>query len=191
MDEDLVGRARTLADERLAVAMPQRWAHVQGVARIASVVAPTLLARDADAVVAAAWLHDVGYSPSLSVTGFHPVDGARFARSVGMPELVVSLIAHHSGANAEAIERGLTTELAEFDAPPGGVLDVVTYADMTTAPDGSRIDAETRVRDILARYSTDDPVHSAVSRSAIELLASVARVNERLRRVEAGAVQPR
>lgn len=191
MDEDLVGRARTLAGERLAVAMPQRWAHVQGVARVASVVAPRLLARDSDAVVAAAWLHDVGYSPSLSVSGFHPVDGASFARSAGMPELVVSLIAHHSGAHAEAIERGLAAELAEFDLPPSGVLDVVTYADMTTAPDGSRIDARTRVREILARYSTDDPVHSAVSRSSVELLASVARVNERLRRVDAGIVQPR
>ena len=171
--------------------MPQRWAHVQGVARIASDVAPRLLSRDSDAVVAAAWLHDVGYSPSTSATGFHPVDGARFARSAGMPELVVSLIAHHSAAHAEAIERGLAAELAEFELPPSDVLDVVTYADMTTAPDGGRIDAETRVREILDRYSTDDPVHSAVSRSSVELLASVDRVNERLRLVDAGAVQPR
>lgn len=191
MGEDLVGRARTLAGERLAVAMPQRWAHVQGVARVASVVASRLVMRDSDAVVAAAWLHDVGYSPSLSATGFHPVDGASFARSVGMPELVVSLVAHHSGAHAEAIERGLAAELAEFELPPTDVLDVVTYADMTTAPDGGRIDAEARVAEILARYSTEDPVHSAVSHSSVELLASVARVNGWLRLVEAGVVQPR
>ena len=154
MTEDLVRRARALASERLSFAMPQRWAHVQGVAATASSVAPRLLARDVDAVIAAAWLHDVGYSPSLAVTGFHPVDGARFARSVGMPQLVVSLIAHHSGASAEAIERGLIPELAEFDPPPILVLDVVTYADMTTAPDGSPIEAETRVSEILSRYST-------------------------------------
>lgn len=72
------------------------------------VVAPRLLASDADAAIATTWLHDVGYLPSLAATGFHPVDGARFARAAGMPELVVSLIAYHSGASAEAIERGLT-----------------------------------------------------------------------------------
>jgi hypothetical protein len=191
MNKDLVDRARTLASERLAVAMPQRWAHVLGVARTASDISPRLLARDADAVVAAAWLHDVGYAPSIAMTGFHPVDGARFAKSAGMPDLVVSLIAHHSGASAEAIERGLTNELAEFDRPPSVVLDVVTYADMTTAPDGAPIDAERRVAEILSRYSRDDPVHSAVTRSSDELLATVARIEEQLRLAPARAAQPR
>lgn len=191
MDDHLVSRARELARESLAVAVPQRWAHVQGVARTASVIAPSLLTIHADAAIAAAWLHDVGYSPSLVATGFHAVDGARFARAAGMPELVTSLIAHHSGANAEAIERGLSAELAEFEAPAEPVLDVVTYADMTTAPDGSPIDAETRLSEILARYPTNDPVHAAVARSSVELLASVARVKELLRLVDAGASQPR
>lgn len=171
--------------------MPERWAHVLGVARTASDIAPRLVTRDADAVVAAAWLHDVGYAPSIAMTGFHPVDGARFAESAGMPLLVVSLIAHHSGASAEAIERGLTAELAEFDRPPRDVLDVVTYADMTTAPDGTPIDAERRVSEILSRYSSNDPVHAAVSRSSAELLASVARIKEHLRLAPAGAPQPR
>jgi hypothetical protein len=71
------------------------------------------------------------------------------------------------------------------------VLDVVTFADMTTAPDGNQIDAESRVAEILSRYSSDDPVHAAVSRSSAELLASVARVNKQLRFAPAGAVQPR
>ncbi|WP_454110192.1 HD domain-containing protein [Leifsonia shinshuensis] len=193
MNKYLVDRARTLASERLAVAMPQRWAHVLGVARTASDIAPRILTRDAaaDAVIAAAWLHDVGYAPSIATTGFHPVDGARFAKSAGMPDLVVSLIAHHSGASAEAIERGLDAELAEFDPPPGVVLDVVTYADMTTAPDGTPIDAERRVSEILSRYSTDDPVHAAVSRSSAELLATVARIKTQLRLAPVGATQPR
>lgn len=171
--------------------MPQRWAHVVGVAKTASDIAPRLLAKDADAIVAAAWLHDVGYAPSIAKTGFHPVDGARFAKSAGMPALVVSLIAHHSGASAEAIERGLDAELAEFDRPPRDVLDVVTYADMTTAPDGTPIEADRRVSEILSRYSRDDPVHAAVSRSSDELLAAVARIKDQLRLAPAGASQPR
>jgi putative nucleotidyltransferase with HDIG domain len=52
-------------------------------------------------------LHDIGYAPSLVATGFHPVDGARFLRAQGTPEVVVSLVAHHSGAVFEAEQRGL------------------------------------------------------------------------------------
>jgi hypothetical protein len=29
-----------------------------------------------DDLVAAAWLHDIGYAPELAKTGFHPLDGS-------------------------------------------------------------------------------------------------------------------
>jgi hypothetical protein len=39
-------------------------------------------AEDGDVQVAAAFLHDAGYAPSLNRLGFHPVDGAHsMARS--------------------------------------------------------------------------------------------------------------
>ena len=60
-----------------------RWAHVQGVAAAAELMAAGLAPIDADAVVAAAWLHDVGYAPSVLSTSFHPVDGAAFVRANG------------------------------------------------------------------------------------------------------------
>jgi len=44
----------------------------------------------------------VGYAPALAWTGFHPVDGAKFARESGFSELIVSLVAFHSGAEFEA-----------------------------------------------------------------------------------------
>lgn len=50
-------------------------------------------AETADCLVAAAWLHDIGYAPSVRQTGFHPLDGAMFARSAGFGELVASLVA--------------------------------------------------------------------------------------------------
>lgn len=161
--------------------MPRRWSHVQGVAGAAAQVAPRVDPDDADALIAAAWLHDVGYAPGIALTGFHPLDGARFATEAGMPELVVSLIAYHTGADTEAAERGLAAELEAFARPPRDKLDVVTFADMTTSPDGDPIDAEERVAEILSRYAQGDPVHAAVSRSAPELLASVARVRARCR----------
>ena len=108
-----------------------------------------------------------------------------------MPELVVSLIAHHTGADAEADERGLGEAMYDFVSPPRDVLDVVTFADLTTSPDGDLISAEDRVAEILSRYEKDDPVHAAVSRSAPELLASVSRIYERLEQAPAGSAQPR
>src|SRR5512142_548163 len=68
-------RAREMARGLLAEALPRRWAHVQGVAGKAERVAASLTLGDALAV--AAWLHDVGYAPSVADTGFHPLDGAR------------------------------------------------------------------------------------------------------------------
>ena len=190
MDSDLIGLARTAAAERLAE-LPRRWAHVQGVAAVASGIAPRIAPADAEAIVAAAWLHDVGYSSSIVSTGFHPVDGASFARSLGMPDLVVSLIAHHTGAEAEAVERGLGAALATYGSPPSDILDVVTFADLTTSPEGNPISAEDRVAEILARYEKEDPVHAAVLRSAPELLASVSRVYKRLEMAPAVSAQPR
>ncbi|MFM9785657.1 phosphohydrolase, partial [Streptomyces scabiei] len=59
----------------------------------------------------------MGYADSVAVSGFHPVDGALFARGERFPELVVSLIAFHTGAEEEATQRGLSTALGEFAAP--------------------------------------------------------------------------
>lgn len=180
---DVAHQAETLAAARL-VEMPRRWSHVQGVAGVASSVAQRLDPGDADAIVAAAWLHDVGYSRNLAATGFHPIDGANFARDAGLPELVVSLIAYHSGAAVEADERNLGAELSRIPPPPEDVLDVLTFADMTTSPDGGSVSASDRVSEILSRYREGDPVFAAVSRSGPDLLAAVDRVRERLDRAQ-------
>jgi putative nucleotidyltransferase with HDIG domain len=176
VEADTVLRAQMIAEERLGSLAP-RWAHVQGVAAAAELMLAGLDATDAEAVVAAAWLHDVGYAPSVRSTSFHPVDGAVFVREEGFPALVVSLVAYHTGAAFEARERGLLDALAAFPEPPELLLDVLTCADMTTGPDGSRVRADDRVSEILSRYPEDDPVHRAIERSAPTLLAAVARVD--------------
>lgn len=168
-------RARTIAEERLASSAP-RWAHVRGVAAAAELMVGSLDEIDADAVMAAAWLHDVGYAPALAWTGFHPVDGAKFARESGFSELIVSLVAFHSGAEFEACERGQESLLATFTRPPRDLLDRVTYCDMTIGPDGSPIPVEDRIAEVLDRYGADDPVHRAMSPAKGPLLAAVARV---------------
>ena len=95
-----------LAQALLQEPLPRRWAHVQGVADRARSLAP-VLGGDADLVEAAAWLHDIGYAPGLAVTGFHPLDGARYLRDARHADvLLCRLVAHHSCALIEAEERG-------------------------------------------------------------------------------------
>ncbi|MDQ3789875.1 MAG: HD domain-containing protein, partial [Actinomycetota bacterium] len=81
----------------LAEELPRRWAHSRGVARRAEAIAPAFSPEDQELLVASAWLHDIGYAPSLTGTGFHPIDGARHLRSLGH-ERLARLIAWHSSA---------------------------------------------------------------------------------------------
>jgi HD superfamily phosphodiesterase len=71
-----------VAQEKLARALPRRWAHVQGAACRARVLAQ-VVGRDADLLEAAAILHDIGYAPDLAKTSFHPLDGAIFLEDIG------------------------------------------------------------------------------------------------------------
>ncbi|MFJ2374777.1 HD domain-containing protein [Streptomyces sp. NPDC087769] len=179
--------ATRVAEAELSGTLPQRWAHTQGVAKRAVEVSHAL-GQDASLLVAAATLHDVGYAPQLVVTGFHPLDGARFLRDEhGADERLVRLVANHSFALMEAEERGLRKELAsEFPLLEEPLLvDVLVYCDMTTTPDGGRTTAEERVVEILGRYGGDSVVGRFIRRASPDILAAVGRVEAAL------AVQPR
>jgi putative nucleotidyltransferase with HDIG domain len=171
--------ARELARGLLSEAMPWRWAHVQGVARQAQRAAAGLGAPGT--LIAAAWLHDVGYAPTVKDTGFHPLDGARYLRRMGVDEEVVRLVAHHTCALAEAAERGLDRTLAGEFGPADPVLtDALCFADMTTSPDGELVDASDRLAEIQARYGPDDVVTRFIGQARPEILAAVERTKERL-----------
>jgi hypothetical protein len=163
----------------LLTGLGDRWSHVQAVAAQARQVSAALAPEDRPYLIAAAWLHDVGYAPPLNRLGFHPVDGAHYVRQLGQ-ERLASLVAYHSGARFEAEERGLVDALAEFEPEDGPLVDALTYADMTTGPAGQRVDLEERIAEILERYPPDDPVHRAISRSHPMLREAVARTRARL-----------
>src|SRR5258708_3858774 len=92
--------ARALLEQPL----PRRWSHTQGVAATADALAP-ILDQDAHLIVAAAWLHDIGYTPAIATTGFHPLDGARYLRDHEHADhLLCRLVAHHSCVIIEAAE---------------------------------------------------------------------------------------
>lgn len=179
---DLIGRAEDLAGGQLAAPLPRRWRHVRAVAVKAHRTAALLEDADRPALVAAAWLHDVGYAPALVETGFHPLDGARWLRRIGFDRRVTALVAHHSCALLEAQERGLAAELdAEFENEATSTSDALWYVDFTTGPDGQDFDVEARLEEIRRRYGDGHVVTRFIDHAEPEILASVWRTDERLR----------
>ena len=142
----LASWAESLARALLQDPLPRRWAHSQGVAARARGLAP-VLGPDADLLEAAAWLHDIGYAPGLTLTGLHQLDGARYLRDAQHADaMLCRLVAHHSCAIIEAGERGLAGILgSEFDPAPDVLASVLTCCDMTTSPDGQHVPVDQRL----------------------------------------------
>jgi putative nucleotidyltransferase with HDIG domain len=135
---------------RLLATMGDRWRHTAGVAaRAAEIAGP--LGLDEDLLVAAAWLHDIGYAPETVVTGFHPLDGARYLTGRCWPAPVAGLVAQHSGARFVAAARGLAAELAAFPDGGGPLSDALTYADQTVGPCGDPVTVAQRRAEMLRR----------------------------------------
>jgi HD superfamily phosphodiesterase len=137
---------------------------------------------DVDALVAAAWLHDIGYAKALRATGCHALDGARYLRANRWPDRVCCLVAYHSGARFIAEVLGLGPALAEFREETGIVADVLTYADQTTGPHGQEMAVDHRMADMLERHGPDSvqafvqPIRGPYLRSVVD------RVEDALRR---------
>ncbi|WP_378735296.1 HD domain-containing protein [Nocardia brasiliensis] len=171
-----------LAQSELEIPLPRRWAHTQGVARAAAALAERLSC-DRDLLVASAVLHDVGYAPRIAVTGFHPLDGARFLRDEHQAdERVVRLVANHTCALLEAEERGLGDELAsEFPVLDDELLtDALTFCDMTTTPDGAPTTPTERIGEIEGRYGPDSIVGRFIRRAEPSILAMAGRIDSAL-----------
>ncbi|MEU3544831.1 HD domain-containing protein [Streptomyces paromomycinus] len=182
---DPTERAYSLAEALLADSLPRRWRHSLGVAERARSLRP-ILGEDSSLMESAAVLHDIGYSPQVASTGFHPLDGARYLRDhTGMDERVIRLVAHHSCALLEAEERGLRQDLArEFEKENSALVDAMIFCDMTTTPDGSPTTSENRVAEIVGRYGPDTIVGRFIQRAAPQIHAAVQRVSERISAVQ-------
>ena len=158
-----------------------RMPHTRRVASQASLVSDFLDHRWSCAIVDAAWLHDIGHSPAVSSSGFHPLDGARYLRQQGFSVDTCSLVAWHTGAIHEARERGLEDELrAEFATPSPFALDALTWADLTSSPTGDLVSPEARLDEIVDRYEPGSAVRLAIAAGLGDLLESVERIEQLL-----------
>ncbi|MEU5826564.1 HD domain-containing protein [Micromonospora tulbaghiae] len=153
---------------------------MQAVAAKAERLRP-LVEQDGDMLVAAAWLHDLGYAPEIRDTGFHSLDGARWLQREGFSPRLAALVAHHSCASYEAEERGLGEALAaEFHREETPTSDALWFADMTTGPDGQDLTVEERLAEIRKRYGPDDIVTRFWARAEPSLLRAIRRTQSRL-----------
>ena len=159
----------------LLVDQGTRLAHVHTAGSMAARLGVLFDADEAALLVAAATLHDVGYSPRVAMTGFHPLDGALHLRAIGLSERLCSLVAHHSEADMLAAQHGVLDLGEQFPRERSLLADALVYADMHSAPDGRVIRAEHRLADIARRRP--DPVEAL---RAQRLRAAMARVGAAL-----------
>ncbi len=177
--------ARALAREFLD---GERLRHTAGVADRAAELAGTVVDELGDLLVAAAWLHDIGYSRLAVDTGFHPLDGARLLGRLGWPDRISALVAHHSGARFVAERLGLAAELSRYPDERSALSDALTYADQITGPDGRPLPIEQRMAEMLTRHGPSSVNAAAHPERGPYLLAVAGRVRRRYRRSDVLAV---
>ena len=179
----LVPAARGLA-YRLLDGNRERIRHSAGVATRATFLTSAVDENEVNLLVAAAWLHDIGYSAQLKDTGFHPLDGARYLRSAGWDSKLCDLVAHHSGSRFVAAMRGISEELCEFTYQESAVSDALTVADQTIGPNGRRLSIDERMREMLERHGPDSPNARAHPQRELYFRGALQRVTRRLQTVD-------
>jgi len=171
--------ARTWA-EVLVGGLQDRWAHTIGVAQRAEELSVTVGPAEREVLMAAAWLHDVGYSPGLCTIGFHPLDGAAYLHQHGWPDRICALVAHHSGALFIAHALGLHQAVDRYPHEQSPVSDALTHADQTIGPEGQRVSLDERLAEVLTRHGGDSPHAKTQHLREPHLRAIADRVRRRL-----------
>ena len=180
-----VAWARALA-ERLLRPLGRRWSHVERVGALAKSIAPAF-GQEGDFLVAAAYVHDIGYAPELAREDFHPLDGARYLRGLGR-ERLAGLVAHHSGARVEAQLRGMPDYLSEFPYEPDDLQAALTFCDLTTGPDGDPVSLSERVAEINRRYGPGHVTARAITACLPEFELFQDRTEARVRAARSGGL---
>ncbi|GCE18688.1 HD domain-containing protein [Dictyobacter kobayashii] len=163
----------------LLASLGNRWLHVQGVVERAKWVGAIFNEEDRNLLIAAAYLHDIGYAPPLQKTGFHPLDGACYLYNCNQDRLA-SLVAYHSESTFEAELRGLLPELERIPREHSLIADALTYCDMTTSGDGKQVSFKERLDDIFNRYDHSHIVYKAIKSATPALTLDIEHTEQAL-----------
>ena len=172
---DLLADAAHLAAELLD-ADPHRFRHTVGVAARASFLTAAVEREDAATLIAAAWLHDIGYAGPLRQTGFHPIDGALYLDRLGWPTEISALVAHHSGSRFLAAALGLESHIGRYDFVTNALSDALTVADQCTGQHGELMGIEERLLDQLVRHGPDSCYAQALPQRGPYIRSCASRV---------------
>ncbi|MFZ4719190.1 MAG: HD domain-containing protein [Ilumatobacteraceae bacterium] len=111
-------------------------------------------ADDLSTLELAALLHDIGRAIDPADGEPHGFVGARYLDEIGLHD-VAPLVAHHSGARAEAAHRGM----AHLDrwTSNDDLRAILTYVDRTTGPRGEAMTIAERRDELVRRFGGDAP----------------------------------
>jgi putative nucleotidyltransferase with HDIG domain len=161
--------------------LADRWLHTVAVASEAERLAREIALPDGQLLIAAAWLHDIGYAPELATTSFHSLDGALYLEHCGHHRLA-RLVANHTGALEEARLRRLEEHLTAFPDERSTVSAALLYCDLTCGPNGQPMSPAERRADVEHRHGSSSIVVAGLSAAWPDLMAGVEQV-EQLRAV--------
>lgn len=188
VDKKVQGGSLTEASLRQFLSPDEkRIRHSLGVLRLARQLAEQIFADNiiAENLQTAALFHDVGYSPLLQKTGFHPLDGALFLASQSAPDAVVAAVLWHSGAQSEADcypkVKAIYEELHDFRAGFDDIVDALTFCDIRTLPDGQMTTLQERISDITYRYGKDHEVSQSFRGQSGSFYTCIDRIRKRVR----------
>jgi len=152
------GDPRGAHDLCVGLSTRRRYEHSRGVAQQAARAARSvrLPGERRRVLLAAAWLHDIGYALEGDA---HAVAGARALRRAGH-ERLARIVAHHSNAAERARWAGMPPIDPEFPRPSGDdaeLLSLLDIADLLTGAGGERVDPAGRLADMVERRGAASP----------------------------------
>lgn len=137
---------------------PLRIEHTEGVVRkVYEIINSLDLSSELyDKCIQAAYLHDIGYSNKFKFADFHAYDGFVYLKENGWVSEIYKTALFHSFSDVLAeMSRGDLTNMYtnEFlTSEENLVVDIVTFADLHTLPNGANVDFSARKLDVLERY---------------------------------------
>lgn len=179
LPDDIDVQAEELARD-LLTGLPARLAHSAAVAARAGQLVSSVPPRERRLLVAAAWVHDIGYAPPVRREGFHPLDAGLYLEQAGWHPRLCALVAHHSAAHLVAAGMGLGARLDHFPREESAVADALTYADQTIGPDGTQMTVRQRLDDMIRRHGWDSPNGRVHAARTSYIIAAARRVQLRL-----------